>query len=301
MDLSSFSGFVPNYRVSLLNTIRERSRMGRGFVQYGNKRFRLRAPTSTKTRVGSRTLVKRRSKKSRRYGIKRIHRIPGAGFPHTKTVRLTSTHLIDLNPDALDNTAFVSINVANPLDPIDTADSQGMTIDSTEHHPAYWSIYEQIYERFEVIACKVSVIHLANNITNNCAYFIVASSTKENDEVKAVCQDTITFATRIHEMFPGRGRVMYTANGSGENAEKVTMSKAVNIAKLEGVKDKADNVLIGQTSRNDTEGAPTRTPKIYAGFGTLRSSIDIAQSETIVKIDYIVRFTARSRQEGAAV
>ncbi len=293
-----YEGGVNRYRDHVQQGLR---RFRTAYEAFGNSMPAKKIKYGAKTKTGrSTSYVKRKRNKKSRHGRRRRYKLVGTGFPRTKLVHMQSIHLVDLNPGSAAQTAFIAINANNPLDPINNAESQNLTMETTEHHPAYWDVYESVYNRFEVISIKVTVTHLSNNVSDNLGYFMVASPTKENDEIKVICQDVTKFATRLREAFPKRANVFFTASSSGSNSEKVIMKRSANIRKLEGITDAHDNVLIGLTSRSDTQSAPTRSPLIYAGLGALRASTDINQTETIVKIEYMVLFTDRARKEGVA-
>lgn len=238
-------------------------------------------------RVSRKTKAPSKKKQMRKRKVYKT--IPMRGFPSTALVQLSSEHLVSLNP-AANVTAYVSLNINNPIDPIDTTNSSGLTLISSEHHPSYWNCYEAVYGRFQVISAQAQVYFMHNNITASSAHFITCAPSITADDVRTILGNNFTFATKLRELYGRNSFIKYGTNGTGSNSVMVKLSKRCNIAKLESL-DNKDATLMGKTSANDSESAPSRSPQIIAGFGCLRSGTDLGQVECRVRINYVIRFS----------
>ncbi len=240
-------------------------------------------------------------KMGKRKGSRKNYSLTTSLYPKTKMCKMKSVHLVQLNGGASSGVASLVMNLNNPLDPIDTTSSIGETVISTEHHPKYWDLLEGVYDKFQVISAKITFESLSGGSdTFPSAYALVSCSTENTSECLAIVADTVTFATRLKEAYP-RAQVMFYAS-TAESTHHVRMTGKVNIARLEGIKDKNDvDTLQGTTSKSATEAAPTRTPKMIFAHGPIRGSADLTTEDVVVTIEQVILFLGRSDVEGVTV
>lgn len=254
-----------------------------------------------KRAVPNSKMAGRRYNKKRTYNKRRSKKIETC-FPQSKLVKLKAYHLCSIDPPASSGVAYGIINVNNPLDPV--APGTGFTLTSTEHHPKYWDLYENLYDKFEVLSARVDCHFMGHNNNIAHSYFMVPASTINKDECLTMLTDTNTFAPRLKEAYR-RAIVKMNASTSSES-DNVKLFNKVNVRSLEGIKKgSADTSLLqGQTLSSGTQAAPTRTPVVYLGVGsTTGGNTDNLEYITcMLKISYVVLFTGLTGdKEGANI
>ncbi len=224
------------------------------------------------------------------------------GFAKTKLVKLKSVHMVDINPGSSSAVASLIINVNNPLDPFDQVNSVNETFVSTEHHPKFWSTYENIYDKYQPISCKVSVRALTGSgNTSAFAMSLIACSEENFSECSAIAHTTRLFPIRLKEAYGNRALIQYHSS-SATTPDNLFLSKAVNVRKLEGILDKHDiDTLQGNTSKSGSETIPGRAPKMILSYGSLRETQDLDIMSCVVTIEYVVLLSGLSDVEGANV
>lgn len=288
--LHALTRYMVNVRNTRPTPPRRRKRVKR--KKKTNKKKKTFLPNSTKM---PRTRTYRRKRTSR----KRTQKIQ-TSMPKTQLVALRSTHLLSMDPGAAGATSFVSLNANNPIDPIDTTDSQSMTISSTEHHPKHWDQYEALYEHFEVTKFKAKIRYLVGNSQANWATFIVPTNEYNNTEIKAICQDTGEFATRLKEATRAASVKFFNGGTSTRPGHVNTVGqKTLDIKSLLGRNTTAAD-RVGNTAASDTEAAPGAVAKLYMGFGSL-AAVDFTSAQVILDLEYTIRFSGLPDKEGVAV
>mgnify|MGYP000079043473 CR=1 FL=1 len=250
----------------------------------------------TKKRLGKN--INKRMPRGRRYRPRRRKRV-ATKFPDSQLVKLHSYHTGYIDPATGGATAYATINVNNPINPLGTG--VNWTAESTEHHPQYWDIYEQVYNKFEVVSANVSVQYLMHQETFNHMAFIVPASTEALSEVTTQIGTAKVGLVRLKESNP-RAIVKF-ASTAAEQAGHYKLFNKINIRKLEGMKDKGSDVALlqGTTSASGSEAAPTRTPAVYAGVGAI-SANDLATVHLVIKIEYMILFSdAKADKSGLGV
>lgn len=233
-------------------------------------------------------MPRRRSKRSKRKRTRKNNPSRGlkSSFPKSQLVKLKSYHLGAINPAASGVTGWCQVNINNPIDPLGTGVT--FSLNSDEHHPRYWDIYEALYAKFEVISCKVSVEFLMPAETTNHALFMVPTSTGSIAKTTGMINNVILFATRLKEAHPRA--IVKLGTSSTNSPNHYHLSKSVNIRQLEGLKKGDYSLLQGTTGATGSEAAPTRTPRMFFGIGAL-GSVDLSNTHVNIKIEYIVRFS----------
>lgn len=251
---------------------------------------------------GRRKTTKRRTVK-RRYKPRGPARMIQSQFPGAMCVKMKSYHQGQFDPAASSDPANVILNINNPLDPIDTTGSANFTLNSTEHHLKDWTIYENLYDNFEVISYKVTATFYSNNQVANSYYFIVPTNEKNHAEILAICNTASLGGIRLKEAYK-RAIVKFMTTSSAA-VEQPTLFTKGNVRTLEGYsKNNQDiqHVLRGKTlAHADGQAAPTRTPHVILGMGAMRSGIDLTQTEVVIKVEQCILFTNLSQREGASV
>lgn len=264
----------------------------------GNNKKDFRSKDSKKK---SKVISNKKKKQKMTNKSRRVNR-PTDGFPKSRLVKIKSTHMVDLNPGSSSTVASIIVNPNNPLDPFDQTNSALETLVSAEHHPKYWNIYETIYDKYQPISCKVTVRALTGSgNTSAFAMSLIACSQENFSECSAIAHTSRLFPVRLQEAYGKKALVQYHSSSSS-TPDHLWLSKAVNIAKLEGIKDKFDiDTLQGTTSKSASESIPARAPKIILSYGSLRETQDLDTMSCVIDIEYCVLFTGLSDVEGASV
>ncbi len=238
-------------------------------------------PLVTKSKMGKR--------KTRRAPRKKLM----TDFPDTQLIQMNSYHMLTIDPGASSAVAICDVNIANPLDPI--TPGAGCTLTSTEHHPKNWTVYENLYDKFEVISAKVDVHFMGNQSNLAHSYFICPASTINKDELLDMADTVKFFSARLKEAYPRA--IVKALTGTSSESNSVKLFSKVNLRKLEGIKKgSADTALLqGQTKSSGTEAAPARDPVVIFGLGSISgTSDDLSFVPTMVKIEYICLFSGRT-------
>lgn len=242
---------------------------------------------------------------NRRRPYRRKPRVPrplSTKFPGSQLVKLTSYHMVSIDPAASSAVAYATVNLNNPEDPIGTLSN--FSLISTEHKPKYYDLYESIYDKVETISAKVSCHFVGWQATVPHTYVVVPASHENKDETLTMLTDTNTFAPRLKE---SNKRAIVKVHASSTNeSDNLNLFTKVNIRKLEGIKKNSSDasLLQGTTSASGTATAPTRAPVAYIAVGSFGSADnqDIPQSYATIKIEQVFLFSALTGDtEGVAI
>lgn len=244
---------------------------------------------------------KRRKRTHKRRAPKQtysITRTVSGGFPTSALVKLRGVNMLEVNPGISADNAYFEVNMNQPYDLIGTMGT-GVTIATgvNETEARYADLYGQIYNNYEVISAKVKVTWLSNNVTQATAYGIACLA----DSDSGIDVNQVT-ALHYQEVGKNRAVVTYRTNASGSNASKVTLTKKINVRKLEGQRDKGDNTLVGRTASHVSgQSAPSKTPVFYCFFHALVSSVDLNTATVLVETEQIIRYQGLSTDLSAEV
>ncbi len=242
-----------------------------------------------------RTGKKSSSRKGRKRGRSRKKGLKSKPFPDQVLVKLKSQHQVEIDPGISGAVAYFTVATNNPLNPL--VGGVSWSLIGSERHPKYWDIYEQMYENFEVISAKVSCQFINSTATLGYYTFVVPVATDQFTEMESIITDTFNAGIRLREA--NRRAVVQMHATSVETANHNKLFVKINNRKLESTSD--TDLMQGKTSATNTEAAPTRTPRVYCGLGSLRS-VDLGVCVCIVTIDYIIKFSkATAHQEGATI
>ncbi len=211
-------------------------------------------------------------------------------FPKSRLVELKSIHQVTMDPAGSGVVSILSLDVNNPLDPIDISDSAGTAIIKAEAHPKYWDVYETIYERFEVIGYKVHFRFLSNNSVNNTCVAICPANVAHATETKAIMQTIAIFGARIKESHP-EATVRYNAAASGDNDFNFTVTRKGNVRKQQPADVRANGTLIGKTLASDAQADPASIMKLYVAYGSINGTPDLGPIDVIVTMSQMVLFS----------
>lgn len=233
----------------------------------------------------------KRPRRSRRLRKKRKRRHLQCSMPKTKLVKLCSYHHVTLT-GAEGVASFVQVNTNNPLDPLTVFASKSAIV-STEHHPKYWDVWENLYEKYEVLSTKVSCTFIAQNNNSPHSNFIIRASHAGQNELKTIL-DSDTDGTgmiRLKESYGKDAIIKFMTTTSAESG-MVKLFHKTHHRHLEGLKDKHDPVLQGTTQASATQATAARSPVMFVGHQALGTDITFGVHPCILKIEYIILFTA---------
>lgn len=244
----------------------------------------------------------RRKKYKRKTYKKRVPRVLVTKPPNSQLVKLHSTNSVRFDAGINDAVSFIQINLNNPINPF--TDGVTATQIGSERHPKYWDHYAGIYDKFEVISTKVSVVWMHPLHVGPIATFLVPSSVEAIAETTTQMTAVDTFWVDLMEA--NRRAKVHFSTSSTEQTGMNTLIGAWNIKTLEGVKKGAGTnieIFQGTTVASGSETAPTRAPVCFTGLGSISTlNVDLANSWAMIKIEYAILFTAlTSDRTGAAV
>lgn len=251
----------------------------------------------------------RRIKKRRRGRKMRINRPVRSELPNSMLVNFKSVHTFESNP-AAGATTRITWRINNPLDPwfeYDAANirssTNNITAISSERHPKNWTIWENLYDNFEVISYKVVASWKATTEDEIIQYFICPTSAQEAVENQAIC-DAAANNHHVLKEFNKRCIVTVPSTTSSESTN-VTLFRKGNIRKLEGFRknrmtEDLQQVFRGKTVKHvDGQDGPDREPFVYICMAPFRATSACNNHYITVTVYQTVLFTNKSQQIGA--